>query len=188
MLTSRWTHLGGESARGTKGGRKSRFTPTWPQNSSTNNRRKGKNERVCPWLPIFTWWLQFAFKALRNTKPVNLVPSKAHLWDDLLEASGNNLDSVSSFKPLSLQALLPIPCYLERQSHCHFEKGVKYYSLKSQAMGRNVPLRIPGYGDCARECAFSQSLSLILLSKSDSNFILFREKKRIGNSSLLQGL
>ena len=45
-------------------------------------------------------------------------------------------------------------------------------------MGGNVPLRSPGYGDCARQCAFSQSLSLILLSKSDSNFILFREKKK----------
>ena len=59
--------FGGESAWGTKGGRKSRFTPTWPQNSPVNKRRrKRKNERVLPWLPIFTWWLQFCFQTTQK--------------------------------------------------------------------------------------------------------------------------
>lgn len=131
----------------------------------------------------------FAFKPLRNTtsksgtfKSPPVRRSSRGKW--------KRFRCSFSLQASLTSALLPIPCYLELQSHCHFEKGVKYYSLESQATGRNVPLRIPGCGGCARECTFSQSLSLILLSKSDSNFILFRrkKKKRIANSNLLQGL
>lgn len=156
MLTSRWTHSGENWHEGQKEGEKAGSPPPGPRTVPWI--REGGRERMKGSFHGSLYLLDdysFAFKPLRNTTSES-GPSKSPPVRWSSRGKWKRFRCSFSLQASLTSALLPIPCYLELQSHWNFEKGVKYYSLESQATGRNVPLRIPGCGGCcARERTFS---------------------------------
>ena len=122
MLTSRWTHSGENWHEGQREGEKAGSPPPGPRTVPWI--REGGRERMKGSFHGSLYLLDdysFAFKPLRNTTSES-GPSKSPPVRRSSRGKWKRFRCSFSLQASLTSALLPIPCYLELQSHWNFER------------------------------------------------------------------